>query len=1439
MAEDGKLKIEPIFNEALLVKGMSKLGNIVNKGSSAMVKAIVPVSEAFSKLSDMSENLQRNLTETEDIFGEFAAKIEGKGATAFSSMGISMSDFLERANEMGEALKGSGFDMVTAADMSAEALQRAADIASTMGISSADAFNAVTEAASGNFATMSDLGVVMDDAAVDAYALSKGLETSYEAMDKQTQIGLAMEMFLEKTAAAAGNCAKENETLSGSLNSAKAAFDTFLSGAGDIEGIADSFSNVAEVITKNIAELAPRMADGIGGIINKLSPQIPGIMEDLLPVIISGVTELLDGLIGALPRLTSVLIDVIPMIIEAIFRMSRELLKAGRQIISAIYDGIKAELPLAGEVLGAIVPIANGLLMTIEKLSGAIAVCAVAFAAFQTVGFVTSVFTGLNALISANTALTALNSSAQGAAAISQSLYALAIKLGVLSYSENAAAAGAAATATVAYAGAAGVGTVAAKAFSAALSANPIGLILVGLAALSGIILLIEKAFEKETEAQKQRRITIEETVKANKDLANSLKESSNEAEKSIKGANAQAAASNKLIDRIEELSKAAADDIFARKELIRTVDLLNKSQDGLNLTYDAETNKLSMTTKELRENVEARRAKLESQAAESLYLKKLEKQMELEQSIEETQIQLAAERVRIRKENAGIDGDMIDRIINENENVITLTGSLKELQDIEKNHAIGLGIAEKAVMKYSESVEETAETVKTSGDIQADIVAKRAELDKKMTDSMIKAANAQGLTLDEYKEKLEKVADAQQDYIDNVVNGLDYLTLDMETSYDDMIDAVIENEKVMKNWSDNLEAIAESGFSGFADILKEQGVEATGHAAHEMAKQLKELESALGESVETMIYKVRAFPSAYDDILSEGQLIALNNLADMESAISGEYSKFEALGYGTAYAQLEAYKAGIIELPAAAVAGMEAALAAIEDQTPDFSNLWEGIKTRQEELAAEREAKEAAREAEQAAKDSFEKESKLIEKRIELNELSAAQSIAAWRNLGEKYKGYTDLKEKADEKAAEIFKKYQTDQYDVYVDAIEKKKREAETSFEWEIRQYELLAKKYADNAELKAKAEEKLGAIQEDVLSRQAELVKGIAEKEREYSDAVKSRTQEILSATKVSVDLTTEEERLQNIADSAQKTRELNQREKELNVTRNDCNAATEERLAAEEELKALTKERIQLQKEEAEVRKSNGQLMIEGLKEQITALKDWAKNRNDLLKRGVDEKALAELSQEEIAAMSKMSASELDEYKSLWKDSQKIAEENSEKELEAQKEELINFITDSEKELTDLLGLLELENCSIGKRTMEGLISGMESEKDNVAKSAVAIAEKMIEAMKKTLRINSPSAEAMDIMGYFGEGFLVQGQKMLPEFQKMSTQMADALNVDLSSTKFGFDTPGLLTAPTSYDERNSGDSYTYNINSMALNERDVIRIIRDYDRRRRWA
>ena len=238
------------------------------------------------KALNLSGELEQNMGGSEAVFGQYADSMQEKAREAFSNMGLSTSDYLATANKMGALFQGAGFDIEESMNLSSDAMQRAADVASIMGIDTGAAMEAIAGAAKGNFTMMDNLGVAMNDTTLNAYALEKGINKTTQEMTNQEKIGLAMEMFMDKTAYAAGNYAKENETLAGSLGTAKAALTNFLDGSGSVDQLVTAFSSAANVIVKNVTELAPRLTSGITEIINQIIPMLPPLLNQLLPVIV-------------------------------------------------------------------------------------------------------------------------------------------------------------------------------------------------------------------------------------------------------------------------------------------------------------------------------------------------------------------------------------------------------------------------------------------------------------------------------------------------------------------------------------------------------------------------------------------------------------------------------------------------------------------------------------------------------------------------------------------------------------------------------------------------------------------------------------------------------------------------------------------------------------------------------------------------------------------------------------------------------------------------------------------------------------------------------------------------------------------------------------------------------------------------------------------------
>lgn len=222
-------------------KTVSSAFKVITKAGVVGFTAIKGASLAIGKQAlETRSSIEQGIGGAAAVFGDYAKQITGAAQSAYKVAGLSMADYLETANKMGALFKGSGYDVEQASDMTQKAMQRASDVASIMGIDVKMAMESIAGAAKGNFTMMDNLGVAMNDTTLETYRMEKGLTKAVSKMTTAEKVGLAMEMFLEKTSYAAGNYAKENDTVAGSLQTLKSAWSNFLANRGSFKEVENS-----------------------------------------------------------------------------------------------------------------------------------------------------------------------------------------------------------------------------------------------------------------------------------------------------------------------------------------------------------------------------------------------------------------------------------------------------------------------------------------------------------------------------------------------------------------------------------------------------------------------------------------------------------------------------------------------------------------------------------------------------------------------------------------------------------------------------------------------------------------------------------------------------------------------------------------------------------------------------------------------------------------------------------------------------------------------------------------------------------------------------------------------------------------------------------------------------------------------------------------------
>lgn len=352
-------------------KVVSKVGAVAKTVGKTVAAGAAIGAAAFGKLAKdalfAAGELEQNMGGSEQVFQEHAKGMQETAKNAFSSMGLNTSEYLATANKMGALMQGAGLSIEDSADLSAAAMQRAADVASIMGIDTASAMESIAGAAKGNFTMMDNLGVAMNATTLEAYALSKGIKTAYADMDNATKVQLAMEMFLEKTTYAAGNYAKENETIAGSLATAKAAFTNFMNGSGNADALAKSLSGAMSTIGSSLMEIVPRLAEGIPDFISGIIPAISEGLSSAFSAIgfdipADSITGALTGAFEGALQVFDTVKGAVKGVVESIGGAISSIVDSasGLSFFSGAFDGVLNVISAVGDGIGIIVDAIGG-----------------------------------------------------------------------------------------------------------------------------------------------------------------------------------------------------------------------------------------------------------------------------------------------------------------------------------------------------------------------------------------------------------------------------------------------------------------------------------------------------------------------------------------------------------------------------------------------------------------------------------------------------------------------------------------------------------------------------------------------------------------------------------------------------------------------------------------------------------------------------------------------------------------------------------------------------------------------------------------------------------------------------------------------------------------------------------------------------------------------
>lgn len=391
--------------------GLGKLGSIAGTAMKGVSVAVGAAATAIGGLVTASVNAYAEYEQlvggVDTLFKNSSQKLQSYADEAYKTAGMSANEYMSTVTSFSASLLQSlGGDTEKAADYANQAVIDMSDNANKMGTSMESIQWAYQGFAKQNYTMLDNLKLgyggtkeEMERLLEDASKIS-GIKYDISSFADVTQ---AIHVMQESMGIAGTTSKEASETIEGSINSVKGAWENLLVGitnpdadwdkliqnlvdtvtaAGEnilpavgsaLVGVSalirDLFPMIAQEIPTLISEILPQLVDTgisvVNSLITGIQQNLPALMEGAIQI----VTSIGNAIITMLPQILTIAMQLIQTLINGIITMLPQIIQMGMQLITQLILGIAQMLPqLIPQAINAIITIVNGLLDNIDML---------------------------------------------------------------------------------------------------------------------------------------------------------------------------------------------------------------------------------------------------------------------------------------------------------------------------------------------------------------------------------------------------------------------------------------------------------------------------------------------------------------------------------------------------------------------------------------------------------------------------------------------------------------------------------------------------------------------------------------------------------------------------------------------------------------------------------------------------------------------------------------------------------------------------------------------------------------------------------------------------------------------------------------------------------------------------------------------------------------
>ena len=329
---DGYLNFDTKINEKGFNEGVSKLSSLGKSGlsivSKAMTGAVAAVGTAAGVIIKSSlgvvANMEQQVGGVETLFKDSADTVIKNANRAYKTAQISANDYMSTVTSFSASLlQGLGGDTAKAAEIADMALIDMADNANKMGTNMQDIQNAYQGFAKQNYTMLDNLKLGYGGTQSEMIRLindSGILNEKISDLDNVTfdQMIQAIHVIQQNLGITGTSAEEAGETIEGSVNSAKAAWENFQGGVITSQELVETFGTATRNILKNLGEIVPRLGktglEVVGAIADKIGDSVPAAkgFADAVGNITDKLGSMDTGQLANLGKMFAVLIGAVP-----------------------------------------------------------------------------------------------------------------------------------------------------------------------------------------------------------------------------------------------------------------------------------------------------------------------------------------------------------------------------------------------------------------------------------------------------------------------------------------------------------------------------------------------------------------------------------------------------------------------------------------------------------------------------------------------------------------------------------------------------------------------------------------------------------------------------------------------------------------------------------------------------------------------------------------------------------------------------------------------------------------------------------------------------------------------------------------------------------------------------------------------------------------------